>query len=457
MLMKLFFICLLLLLSYEDLAQANTPEKIGETTTQKGILSLEDINTVRDNVQKSAESYQLLRNITNDSISLSATGESFKIKLDKVTSSRTFQLVYIGAPLIAGGLIVKYGDDHFRSLRNEYIPTFSQHYDDYLQFAPAMAMIGMKLGGVEGRSSWSRMLASDAFSVAIMAAAVNTLKCTTNVMRPDGSNNHSFPSGHTATAFMAATMMHKEYGLTRSPWYSIGAYSLATITGVTRQLNNKHWLSDIMVGAGIGILSTEFGYFLADLLFKDKGLTHSYLEEEEFDRFRNPSFFGLYMGVNLLPGEFSMHNGSSLSLSAGSNAGLEGAWFMNPYLGFGGRFSVASMGVLVDDVAQNDNLDIFTCSVGPYFSYPVSSRWSAGSKLLAGYSRFSKYTLSSSTAEIGKKGGLTIGSGLSMDYLVKQNFGVRFFVDYNLLPSPVPGNCTLKHLLTVGGSMKVQF
>ena len=99
----------------------------------------------------------------------------------------------------------------------------------------------------------------------------------------------------------------------------------------------------------------------------------------------------------------------------------------------------------------------FTCSVGPYFSYPVSSRWSAGSKLLAGYSRFSKYTLSSSTAEIGKKGGLTFGSGLSMNYMVKQNFGVRFFVDYNLLPSPVPGNCTIKHLLTVGGSVKVQF
>lgn len=449
--------CLLLLLFYKESVQANVLEKVGETSIQKETLSLEDINAVRENIQKSSAGNNLILNIQNDSVNKFTPRESFKVKLDRITSSRAFQMVYIGAPLIAGGLIVKYGDDHFRGLRNEYIPTFSQHYDDYLQFAPAMAMIGMKIGGIKGRSSWSRMLASDAFSVAIMATAVNSLKRTTNVMRPDGSNMHSFPSGHTATAFMTATMMHHEYGLTRSPWYSIGAYSLATITGVTRQLNNKHWLSDIMVGAGIGILSTEFGYFLADVLFKDKGITHSYLEDQPFDRFRNPSFFGLYLGINLLPGEFSLHNGSSLSLSAGSNAGLEGAWFMNPYLGFGGRFSVASMGVLVNEVAQNDNLDIFTGSVGPYFSYPVSSRWSAGSKLLAGYSRFSKYTLSSSTAEIGKKGGLTFGSGLSMNYMVKQNFGVRFFVDYNLLPSPVPGNCTIKHLLTVGGSVKVQF
>ena len=70
---------------------------------------------------------------------------------------------------------------------------------------------------------------------------------------------------------MAATMLHKEYGTTRSPWYSIGGYTVATATAVSRMLNNKHWLSDVMVGAGIGILSTEVGYFLTDLIFKDKG------------------------------------------------------------------------------------------------------------------------------------------------------------------------------------------
>lgn len=78
--------------------------------------------------------------------------------------------------------------------------------------------------------------------------------------RPDGSNNKSFPSGHTATAFMAATMLHKEYG-GRSPWYSIAGYSMATVTGVSRMLNNKHWLSDVLVGAGIGILGVSVRRF----------------------------------------------------------------------------------------------------------------------------------------------------------------------------------------------------
>jgi hypothetical protein len=63
--MKLFFICLLLFLSFGELAQANTPEKIGETTMQKGMLSLKDINTVRDNVQKSSANNNQILNIQN--------------------------------------------------------------------------------------------------------------------------------------------------------------------------------------------------------------------------------------------------------------------------------------------------------------------------------------------------------------------------------------------------------
>ena len=62
---------------------------------------------------------------------------------------------------------------------------------------------------------------------------------------------------------------------------------MATVTGVTRQLNNRHWMSDIMVGAGIGILATELGYFLADLIFKDKGLLVSETYSV-YDRYRRP-------------------------------------------------------------------------------------------------------------------------------------------------------------------------
>lgn len=101
-------------------------------------------------------------------------------------------MTYIGVPLVVGGLIVKSEDDHFRSLRNDYMPRFDRHADDYMQYAPAAIMLGMKVAGVQSRSSWGRMIVSDAFSAILMGSVVNTLKRTTNVERPDGSNRHSF-------------------------------------------------------------------------------------------------------------------------------------------------------------------------------------------------------------------------------------------------------------------------
>ena len=129
---------------------------------------------------------------------------------DKIIQSKAFQMTYIGVPLIAGGLIIKHQDNHFLELRNAYAPDLRYPYDDYLTLVPAAAMLGLKVAGVEGRSSWGRMLVSDAFSAALVATAVNTLKYTTKVTRPDGSKQNSFPSGHTAVAFMSATMLHKE-------------------------------------------------------------------------------------------------------------------------------------------------------------------------------------------------------------------------------------------------------
>lgn len=176
-----------------------------------------------------------------------AAGEGgFARYIDRRTSTKGYRMTFIAAPLIVGGAVMSVYDTDFRRLRNGYVKSFHHDYDDYLQYAPAAVMLGLKAFGVKGRSSWGRMLVSDAFSVGLMAAAVNSLKYSFRVMRPDGSTRNSFPSGHTATVFMTATMLHKEYGH-RSPWYSIGAYTVATVTGVTRQLNNRHWMSDVMV------------------------------------------------------------------------------------------------------------------------------------------------------------------------------------------------------------------
>ncbi len=385
--------------------------------------------------------------------------DSTNVEKQNFTDSKLYQMTFVGTPLIVTGLIMKGEDTHFRSLRYEYAEEFHRPFDNYTQFLPAAVILGLKAAGVEGRSSWGRMLASDAFSAAIMGAVVNTMKTTTHVMRPDGSNDHSFPSGHTATAFMTATMLTKEYGHL-SPWVGIGSYTVATATGLMRMANNKHWLSDVLTGAGIGILSTEFGYFFADLLFKEKGI-HHYASNDHCSRQDKPSFLGLYLGVNIPLSHYDISEGVSFRTSSGSSAGIEGAYFWNPYFGVGGRFTASNTHIITTDrnketVAEGNNFDAVAIMAGPYFSYPITDRWSVGSKLLAGYIAYQRLHLTDGTL-VPQNCGATFGSGISFSYKARERYGIRFFLDYNLQPSHSKHSGEWMNTLAVGTTFGINF
>ena len=373
---------------------------------------------------------------------------------DRMGHSKLYKATYVSVPLIAGGLIVKNEDDDFRKMRSSYLPRFHSHIDDFTQYLPAAVMLGMKAGGIEGRSSWGRMLASDAFSVALMAGVVNTLKFTTNVTRPDGSNRHSFPSGHTATAFMTAVMLSKEYG-TKYPWIPIGAYTVATSTGLMRMANNKHWLSDVMVGAGIGILSTEMGYYLADLIMKDKGLNHNE-QFEYFERFHKPSFLGIYVGFNIPLSGYELGNGRKLYTSSGCTAGIEGAYFLNPYIGIGGRLASSNISYSLDNKeAQNNDFEFTSVGAGGYFSYPIALQWLVGAKLIGEYAYYKGHK--GEDFVIGNCGGIGFGTGTSVTFKAHKNFNMRFFLDYDVLPSCIKKESEYVHTLTIGLSTSIAF
>lgn len=80
-------------------------------------------------------------------------------------------------------------------------------------------------------------------------------------MRPNGSGFNSFPSGHTANVFASAEFLNQEYKDIH-PWIGYAGYTVATATGILRMYNNKHWLSDVVAGAGFGILSTKVSYLI---------------------------------------------------------------------------------------------------------------------------------------------------------------------------------------------------
>ena len=133
--------------------------------------------------------------------------------------------------------------------------------DDYSQYIPAVAVYGMELTGMEAKHNFRDRTVIMATSGIIMGATVLTVKSATRIKRPDGSNNRSFPSGHTAMGFAVAHILFKEYKDT-SPWACVTGYAVAAGTGTFRVLNKKHWVSDVVTGAAIGILSAEMGYLL---------------------------------------------------------------------------------------------------------------------------------------------------------------------------------------------------
>ena len=149
-----------------------------------------------------------------------------------------------------------------KSIRSEVLedyPHFSTNFEDHLQYLPAASVYILALSGVKGKNNALDKTALYLISHTLTNLSVKFLKKQTHRLRPDGSDHLAFPSGHTATAFAAAEFMNQEYK-DISPWYGVAAYTMASATGTLRMMNNKHWLSDVVMGAGVGILTTKLVY-----------------------------------------------------------------------------------------------------------------------------------------------------------------------------------------------------
>ena len=181
-----------------------------------------------------------LGNITEETSLTDSMGNAVHHNTQEYRYRVNASMSLAGLPWIVAGIALRSEKRNIREVRNKFQLNFHQSADNYIQYAPLLLTTGLKVAGVEGRSSLKRYAVSSAASLIIMATLVETMKYSVRELRPDGSTNKSFPSGHTATAFSAATILHKEYGMTRSPWYSIAGYMLATATGCMRVFNNRH-------------------------------------------------------------------------------------------------------------------------------------------------------------------------------------------------------------------------
>jgi membrane-associated phospholipid phosphatase len=138
-------------------------------------------------------------------------------------------------------------------------PNFHTKIDDALVFAPFAELALVNLLNIKSNHDFLNTGILIMKAEAINAVLVLGLKNITNQERPNGKNRYSLPSGHTSHAFLAASILHSELRH-KSQWYGIGAYTIAASVGALRMLNNEHWQSDVLVGAGLGIMSSHAAY-----------------------------------------------------------------------------------------------------------------------------------------------------------------------------------------------------
>lgn len=199
--------------------------------------------------------------------------------------------VFIGYGLV--NLNINSTNSIDRSIQESFDANNSTHVDDITMLLPAASVYGLNMVGIKGKHNFKdRTLIIGSASV-ILLSSVFAAKSITQRERPNGESNDSFPSGHTAISFMGAEFLYQEYKHI-SPWYGVMGYGIAATTGYLRMYNNKHWFSDVVTGAGIGILSTKIGYLL-----------HPYLQKKLFKStistsFATPFYNGEHLGVSFV-------------------------------------------------------------------------------------------------------------------------------------------------------------
>ena len=118
---------------------------------------------------------------------------------------------------------------------------------DPIRTAGDIGQIATPLYGLYLTYSHSDKIGRQQFFTSTLCTSIAThiLKKISNKPRPDGSNNRSFPSGHTSAAFSGATFIHQRYGIKKA-W---PVYMVASFVGYSRVNANKHYWEDVIAGA----------------------------------------------------------------------------------------------------------------------------------------------------------------------------------------------------------------
>lgn len=356
------------------------------------------------------------------------------------------------------GLIQTFTHRNFNQLPGPYIEN-NHRWEDYgLALSPLAATWVMKACGVKSRSTTRRMLTANGLAAGLTVGLSQVLRWSVTEERPDGSNTNSFPSMHASLAYMGATILSREYGHI-SPWITIGGYTAATGTQMLRIKHNAHWMNDIFMGAGIGVVSTQLAYFLTDKIIGRKGIRRMPLSNSEQAQLlawnNRPSGFRLISGTetngrSLAAADFAEAatgidiSDIKLRTSASITAGFEAEWFLNDnlFLSALGRYTLSQAKLEIPNpavTAWGEQIHIYHGNIAAGWSAQIVKgiRW--GARTLWGV-RYNEGVTFHRVAEGHQIGPSLLnikaqlcpegGAGIVIDMLQSHNQTVGFSIDY---------------------------
>lgn len=334
-----------------------------------------------------------------------------------------------------------------------------RHWGDWgVALSPLVATWTLKALGVKSRSTTQRMLMATGTGLGLTVGLSQVLKWSVSEERPDGTDRSALPSMHAAVAFMGATMLNREYGHI-SPWIAIGGYTAATGSQMLRIAHNAHWMNDIFLGAGIGVVSTNVAYWLTDCMLGAKGVNRMAESPSELHQLRaaeyRPSGFRLFTGTETCGRSMAAEDvaqaadafspdGVTLRTSASITSGAEAEWFFSDYLSLSvqGRMTITQAKLETADravTAFGEQIYTYHGSASLCGSMPLPRHRRIGARAIAGVRYNESKTFCK--AEPGSRYGtplLTVpgqvrpvaGAGIVIDMLQKHNHTVGFSFDF---------------------------
>jgi membrane-associated phospholipid phosphatase len=170
-------------------------------------------------------------------------------------------------------------------------------FDDVFQYVVPASVFAFNYVGKEKHCASDQFFVT-AISLGLMTAQVRLIKGLYNKERPYGGA-HSFPSGHTATAFVGSHILYREF-IDADAWIAYTGYAMGSVVAAARVRHDNHWVSDTMAGAGIAIVSTELAYYL---YFKIRDTLH---EKTAFHENQQMSFIPMVLPDGGIGASFSM-------------------------------------------------------------------------------------------------------------------------------------------------------